>query len=552
MRFAAFDIDECEGLVLAHSHKLAGKRVAKGSVLTADLIASFKADGTDRLVCAAPDQGDLSENQVADRLAASLVTPGVRCTTAATGRVNIKVQTTGIIRYDRDLIKALNSVDEALTLSLVQHNQLLTAGQMAATLKVIPYFVSEQLCWRFEQLLSGRPAFTFHALRGRRVCLIQTTDDVLSDRVYSATETVTADRLIPLGCRLTDTRRCAHDSDSVAAEIRQALDTGAELVLLCGCSAVVDRNDILPAAIRQAGGQIDQLGLAVDPGNMLLAAHIGPTPVIGMPGCARSPKLNGFDWVLHLLLADIPLSRDELADMAAGGLLMEIASRPLPRELAARPASASARLGVVLLAAGRSRRMGDINKLTAVIAGKPVIRHVAEAVVGAGADDIVVVLGHDRDAVAACLEGLPVRFVMNEAYRSGQASSVGCGITALDNAITDVMVVLGDMPLLTASFLRDLQTHHLAVSRHEQTITLPVCDQNGQRQIGHPVVWGRQFFPDLQTLKGDQGGRQIWAEHPAMLSHMAVADACLFMDTDTPDALHQTEQILLRRLSDQG
>ena len=547
MRFGAFDIGACEGLILAHSRKLAGKRIAKGSVLTADLVDAFRQDGVTQLVCAAPDAGDLSEDQVADRLAAVLMTAGVSCSEAATGRVNFKVGTTGIIRYDRALITALNSVDEALTFSLVQHNQLLSTGQMAATLKVIPYFVSEQICRQFEDVLQGRPAFTFHPLQSWRVSLIQTMDDVLGERVYTATKSVTERRLAQLGSKLTDSRRCAHDSSSVSSQISEALATGADLVLLCGCSAVVDRRDVLPVAIEQAGGQIDQLGLAVDPGNMLLAAHIDTTPVIGMPGCARSPKLNGFDWVLHLLLAGVPLSRAELADMASGGLLMEIASRPLPRDLASKSPPAPPHMGVVLLAAGQSRRMGDINKLTAKIAGKPVIRHVAETVLGAGFTDVVVVLGHDSQAVQTCLDGLPVRFVVNDDYLSGQASSVGAGVAALDSSATDVMVVLGDMPLLTPSFLQDLQRHHLASSQHEQMICLPVSSKDGQRQVGHPVVWGRQFFSELQRLKGDQGGRQIWAEHPAMISHLTVDDPALFLDTDTADALQQAEALLMAR-----
>ena len=77
MRFGAFDIEACEGLILAHSHKLAGKRIAKGSVLTAELVDAFRQDGVTELVCAAPDAGDLSEDQVAGRLAAALMTAGL-------------------------------------------------------------------------------------------------------------------------------------------------------------------------------------------------------------------------------------------------------------------------------------------------------------------------------------------------------------------------------------------------------------------------------------------------------------------------------------------
>ena len=135
MQFRAFDINDCEGLILAHSHRLAGQRISKGSQLTRTLIDAFIQDGVQQLVCAAPDQGDLSEDEVADRLAGVLLSAGLVRTSAATGRVNFKTEAAGIIRYDRDLIKALNSVDESLTLSLVQHNQLLSTGQIASGTK---------------------------------------------------------------------------------------------------------------------------------------------------------------------------------------------------------------------------------------------------------------------------------------------------------------------------------------------------------------------------------------------------------------------------------
>ena len=136
MQFRAFDINDCEGLILAHSHRLAGQRIAKGSQLTRTLIDAFIQNGVQQLVCAAPDQGDLSEDEVADRLAGVLLSAGLVRTSAATGRVNFKTKAAGIIRYDRDLIKALNSVDESLTLSLVQHNQLLSTGQMLSLIHI--------------------------------------------------------------------------------------------------------------------------------------------------------------------------------------------------------------------------------------------------------------------------------------------------------------------------------------------------------------------------------------------------------------------------------
>src|SRR3979490_3496398 len=105
--------------------------------------------------------------------------------------------------------------------------------------------------------------------------------------------------------------------------------------------------------------------MPVDPGNLLLVAAARGRPVLGAPGCARSPKENGFDWILMRLLAGLPVTRRDITGMGVGGLLMEIVTRPQPR---AEPAAAERRrIAALVLAAGRSTRMGGPNKLLAEI-----------------------------------------------------------------------------------------------------------------------------------------------------------------------------------------
>ena len=88
-----------------------------------------------------------------------------------------------------------------------------------------------------------------------------------------------------------------------------------------GASAIADRRDVIPAAVTGIGGEIEHFGMPVDPGNLLLIARAGGVPVLGAPGCARSPVENGFDWVLMRLLAGIKVTRSELMGMGVGGLL---------------------------------------------------------------------------------------------------------------------------------------------------------------------------------------------------------------------------------------
>ena len=100
---------------------------------------------------------------------------------------------------------------------------------------------------------------------------------------------MTKQRLNQLGCALVDSRIVAHDETEVTAAIAAARGHGAEVILICGASAISDRRDVVPSAVLAAGGEIDRIGLPADPGNLLMAARLGVTPVIGMPGAPAPP-----------------------------------------------------------------------------------------------------------------------------------------------------------------------------------------------------------------------------------------------------------------------
>ena len=142
---------------------------------------------------------------------------------------------------------------------------------------------------------------------------------------------ITAERIAPAGARIVAERRVPHETAALAAAIQEVLDAGAELVIVFGASAIADTRDVIPAAIERVGGEIGHFGMPVDPGNLLLIAQAQGRPVLGAPGCARSPKENGFDWVLQRLLAALPVTRADIAALGVGGLLMEIVSRGQPR-----------------------------------------------------------------------------------------------------------------------------------------------------------------------------------------------------------------------------
>ncbi len=214
----------------------------------------------------------------------------------------------------------------------------------------------------------------------KRVGVVSTLLPGLAPKVIDKTLRVTAERLAPAGATIIAERRVPHDEAALAAAIKELLGLGAELVIVFGASAIADRRDVIPAAITGIGGAIEHFGMPVDPGNLLLIGNAGGVPVLGAPGCARSPVENGFDWVLMRLLAGLKVTRAELTGMGVGGLLMEIVTRPQPR--ASVGADGNRNVAAVMLAAGRSTRMGGPNKLLAELDGKTLVRIVDRA--GAG------------------------------------------------------------------------------------------------------------------------------------------------------------------------
>jgi molybdenum cofactor cytidylyltransferase len=318
----------------------------------------------------------------------------------------------------------------------------------------------------------------------------------------------------------------------VSEAIARAADAGHDPVLVFAASAIVDRGDVVPTALVQAGGTITRLGMPVDPGNLLLLGARGTTTVIGIPSCAASPKLNGFDWVLDRALAGLAVTSRDVADMGVGGLLKEIPTRPQPRDLPPQDAGRRApKLACLVLAAGRSTRMGANNKLLEDFSGKPIVRHVVEAASASTAAQVVVVTGHQSEAVRAALAGLDVVCVDNPDYASGLAGSLRVGLAALPSNIDGAFVALGDMPEITAEHLNRLAAAF--APKENRAIVAPV--RHGKR--GNPVLWGAQFFAEMRAATGDTGAKHLIGMYADQVAEVDLSTDAVLNDIDTPEAL---------------
>jgi molybdenum cofactor cytidylyltransferase len=529
MIFLRIPVAGAEGAILGHSLKAGGRSLPKGHVLSAADIALLQAAAIPTVVVARLEAGDVAEDAAASALAAALAGDGVKRQAAFTGRCNLYAAENGVAVVDRSAIESLNLIDEAITVATLAPFAPVEPGQLLATVKVIPFAAPraslDRCC-----AIAARGRLRVAAFAPHDAGLVLTRLPQTKPGVIDKTLAVTEARLEALGSRLAASAVCGHDAGEVAAAVAGLLDRGLDPLLICGATAIVDRRDAIPAGIVAAGGTIDHFGMPVDPGNLLLLAHRGDAAIICLPGCARSPKVNGFDFVLQRVLAGLAVSAAEFAAMGVGGLLSEIPSRPLPREGGVSEAPRAPRVAGVILAAGRSSRMGS-NKLLEPVGGRPMILHAVDAVLASAARPVIVVTGHQAEDIRRAVAGHEVTLVHNAAYEEGMSTSLRAGIAALPKECEGALVCLGDMPGIRAGHIESL----IAAFNPAESRSIIVPVHGGRR--GHPVLWAARFFAEMASIKGDVGARHLIGEHADEVREVTIDDPSVLLDVDTPEAL---------------
>ncbi|MEX2199789.1 MAG: molybdopterin-binding/glycosyltransferase family 2 protein [Dongiaceae bacterium] len=531
MIFADLPIADCEGALLVHSIRSKGISFRKGRVLSVPDIEALQQAGIVRVTVVRFEPGDVGEDEAAAAIARATAGSHLDVAQPFTGRCNLIAATHGLAVVDRVCIDALNLVDESVTIATLPPFEAVQPGDMVATVKIMPFAISGALLDRALAALPKTPPLRIAPFRARSVALIQTRLTGIKESVLDKTVDIINGRLAAMDVPPLVERRCAHETTAVTDEIRAALRTGAELVLIAGASAITDRRDVLPAGIEAAGGSVEHFGMPVDPGNLLLLARHGTIPVLGLPGCVRSPKLNGFDWVLQRLVADLPVTPRDVMQMGVGGLLKEIPSRPQPR--AERPSIAPRApwVATIILAAGRSTRMGGANKLLAELNGKPLLLHAVDAALASRARPVVVVAGNEADRVRAALAGRAVDLVDNPDFASGLSASLASGLRALPEDVDGAAVLLGDMPRIGPATIDRL------IAAFNPTEGRAICVPTFGGKRGNPVLWARRFFAEIEALAGDVGAKHLIGDYADLVAEVAMPDDAVLVDIDTPEAL---------------
>ncbi|HEU0223568.1 MAG TPA: molybdopterin-binding/glycosyltransferase family 2 protein, partial [Paracoccaceae bacterium] len=515
----------------AHSVMVKGGRLRKGRVLSEADLGALAEAGLAEVTVARLEPGDLPEDEAAARVAAALApaaaAQGLSVQAPFTGRVNFHAERRGVLSVDAGAVVRLNAVDEAVTLATLPDHSRVEARDMIATVKILPYAVPAAIAEAAIAALGERPVLTVHGIARRDAALIATRIPGMKESVVRKGLESVRSRLAALELGVASEAVVPHETQAVTRAVAEA---PGDMVLILGGSATQDREDVGPAAVVAAGGRILRFGMPVDPGNLLFLGELGSRPVVGLPGCVRSPALNGADWVLERLACGIAVGDAEIAAMGVGGLLKEIPSRPQPREGAV-VAKARPVVEAILLAAGAARRMRGADKLLEPVAGEPLLRRAARACLGAQVRAVHVVLPVPDGPRQAALSGLALDRVPNPAAEEGMASSIRAGMGRIGDDVDAVILAFADMPEMGAAHLDRLIAAFDPVEGRE------ICRAvSAGGQPGHPVLFGRRFFESLRGLTGDRGARDVLREAGAFVVDVPTPGEGAIVDLDTPEA----------------
>jgi len=529
MRFGPTPVEDALGHKLAHGLKRGSLKLPKGHRLTAADLAGAKAAGLEMLTTVALGPDDLDEDEAAERLGRLIAARHLTAQTGTGGRINWTAACDGLLTVEPAVVDRFNAIDEALTLATLPSDVWVTEGERVASLKIIPFAIASSVVTQGQAVLrTGRP-FQLHARRmDLTAVLVQTRQPDTAERLLAKSACVQAKRLAPFGATMTALPVADHTVPALTEAIFDAAAQAPDLILIEGAVAICDRHDVLPSALLAAGGQVLRYGMPTEPGNLILLGHVRGHLVIGLPGCARSPALNGLDRVLARWAAGLPVAAEDLLALGVGGLLA-----PRPGRARRSPhADAVPNLAALLLAAGSSNRMGGPNKL--LLPWRDDLSLVEAS--AAAADTLplrqrLAVLSRDADRVAPRLAPLGFDSVINRnSPTGGQASSLVLGLSALDPTVDAVLVMLGDMPSVRPDTLSALTAAFRAAPQ-----VAAVQPVHGGRR-GNPVLIARRLFAQLMQLTGDQGARGVLSALGDDLILLPVDDPGILTDIDDPDS----------------
>ena len=296
-------------------------RFRKGHVVTEEDIPVLLSLGKEHLYIWERDENKYHENEAAEILCRLCISDHMERSEAKEGKIELKAACDGLLKINTELLDKINSLGEMMIAS-IHPNVPVKKGDKICGTRIIPLVIEKEKMEAAEALCGGTPIFSILPYQKKTVGIVTTGSEVYHGRIKDAFGPVLMEKVREYGAEIMGQTITDDQPDHIEAAIRGFLDQGADMVLVSGGMSV-DPDDCTPLAIRNTGARIVTYGAPVLPGAMfLLAYHDGNRPVAGLPDCVMYAKRTIFDLVLPRLMADDPVTKEEIDKLGRGGLCM--------------------------------------------------------------------------------------------------------------------------------------------------------------------------------------------------------------------------------------
>ncbi len=526
MKFGQVRPKEALGAMIAHKTKVSNITFKKGHIVTDKDIENLEKSNINFITCAIIEKNDMPENKASSILADAVAGNNLSSEKPFTGRSNITALKKGMVIISRKRVNKFNSIDDSITLATTLPSTIVDVGEIVGTLKIIPFSAPKKLvnialnAAKYpEPLISIKP-FIF-----KKIMLIITRFSETKKSIIDKTIEEIKKRVINVNSQIESIEIINHDEYSITQTIQRINKADIDLILLSGASAIVDKNDVIPNAIKNNKGKIIHFGMPVDPGNLLLIGKISKIDVIGLPGCARSPLLNGFDWVLERICCGLKVTKKDITEMGCGGLLKDTKARGQKRSISS--SVLIPKVTAIIFAAGLSRRMGKEDKITYNFKNKPMISHIVEAALSSHIKDIIIIAGKNYRKIEQIIQHDNVKIKYNKLYKDGLSSSIKAGIKLIANEIDAALFMLGDMPLIDSTLINKMLTSFDPVEG--RSIIIPTF--HGKR--GQPILFSSELFSQISKISGDIGAKNIIHSNSNLIYEIEHHNNSILTDFDT-------------------
>ena len=311
----------CHDITIIVKDQIKDIAFRKGHIVREEDIPQLLSIGKDHLYVWEKEEGMLHENEAAEILASVCESAYMKRSPVKEGKIELSATQRGLFQIDLEKLCAINELEDIMIASR-HHNQPVNVGDKLVGTRVIPLVISEEKMKQVKEIGGKEPLFRILPYKRKTAGVVTTGNEVYYGRIQDTFTPVIREKLKAYDVEVLVHKTVPDKKEKIVEAIREIKGKGVDLVLCTGGMSV-DPDDMTPSAIKESGAQIISYGAPVLPGAMfLLGCFSDGTPVIGLPGCVMYAKATIFDLLLPRILADVPITKKDLAKMGAGGLCL--------------------------------------------------------------------------------------------------------------------------------------------------------------------------------------------------------------------------------------